>query len=225
MANRVQQIQEHSSPDQWRYVDIKSNPADHASRGLTPQGLSTSNWITGLAFLWKDEVHWSATVSDESSKLSEDDPEVKTSASLVTATDKQFPSLANRLEYFSGFHRAKKAVVLCLLYIRKLRARVECRTRGEDQKFPERIPQSASSSQPTPSRHITVELMQQAEMIMVKSVQEVHYEEKIKALKSTPQGSSSSKGNTVKMSSPLLKLDPFLKRQRHLKGWWTLKAC
>ena len=114
VANRVQQIQEHSSPDQWRYVDTKSNPADQASRGLTPQGLSTSNWITGPAFLWKDEVHWSATVSEESIKLSEDDPEVKTSASLVTTTDKQFPSLASRLEYFSDFHRAKKAVVLCL---------------------------------------------------------------------------------------------------------------
>lgn len=118
VANRVQQIQEHSSPDQWRHVDTKSNPADHASQGLTPQGLSTSNWITGPAFLWKDEVHWSATVSEESIKLSEDDPEVKTSASLVTTTDKQFPSLASRLEYFSDFHRAKKAVVLCLLYIR-----------------------------------------------------------------------------------------------------------
>ncbi|XP_074620876.1 uncharacterized protein LOC141879485 [Acropora palmata] len=114
VANRVQQIQEHSSPDQWRYVDTKSNPADHASQGLTPQGLSTLNWITGPAFLWKDEVHWSATVSEESIKLSEDDPEVRTSASLVTTTGKHFPSLASCLEYFSDFHRAKKAVVLCL---------------------------------------------------------------------------------------------------------------
>ncbi|XP_068756491.1 uncharacterized protein [Montipora capricornis] len=137
VANRVQQIQEHSCPDQWRQVDTKSNPADHASRGLTPQGLSTLNWITGPAFLWKDEVHWSETVSEESIKLSEDDPEVKTSASPVTTTDKQFPSLASRLEYFSDFHRAKKAVVLCPFYIRKLRERIESRTRGEDQRFPD----------------------------------------------------------------------------------------
>ena len=138
--------------------------------------------------------------------MSEDDPEVKTSASLVTTTDKHFPSLASRLEYFSDFHGAKKAVVLCLFYIRKLRERIECRTRDEDQKFPEKIPQSVSFSQPTPARHVTVELMQQAEMTMIKSVQEVHYEEEIKALRSTPP---ESRSNTVKMSSPLLKLDPF----------------
>ena len=88
-------------------------------------------------------------------------------------------------------------------YIRKLRERIECRTRGEDQKFPEKIPQSASSSQPTPSRHITVELMQQEEMIMIKSVQEVHYEEEMKALRSTPQGSSSN--SVVPICRPVFK--------------------
>ena len=84
---------------------------------LLPKGFQHRiNWITGPAFLWKDEVHWSATVSEESIKLSEDDPEVKTSASLVKTTDKHFPSLASRLEYFSDFHRAKKAVVLSFLH-------------------------------------------------------------------------------------------------------------
>ena len=51
VANRLHQIQEHSSPDQWRYVDTKTNPADHASWGLTPQGLSTSNWIRGPIYM------------------------------------------------------------------------------------------------------------------------------------------------------------------------------
>ena len=43
VANRVQQIQEHSSPNQWHYVDTKLNPADHASRGLSANGLLNSN--------------------------------------------------------------------------------------------------------------------------------------------------------------------------------------
>ena len=35
VANRIQQIQEHSNVDQWRYVPTKINPADYASRGLS----------------------------------------------------------------------------------------------------------------------------------------------------------------------------------------------
>ena len=58
VANRVQQIQEHSSPNQWHYVDTKLNPADHASRGLSAKALLNSSWITGPAFLWKEESCW-----------------------------------------------------------------------------------------------------------------------------------------------------------------------
>ena len=38
-ANRVQQIEDHTSPDQRHYVDTKLDPADHASRGLCAQQL------------------------------------------------------------------------------------------------------------------------------------------------------------------------------------------
>ena len=34
VANRVQQIRDHTSPKQWHYVESSSNPADDASRGL-----------------------------------------------------------------------------------------------------------------------------------------------------------------------------------------------
>jgi len=124
VSNRVQHIQEQSSPDQWHYVDIKSNPADNASRSLNPQGLQKSSWITGPAFLWNDSACWpilSSSRAEEIFALSEDDPEVKAKAALVTNAEKSFASLASRLEYFSDYHRAKKAVALCLLYIQKLK--------------------------------------------------------------------------------------------------------
>ena len=127
VGNRVQQIQEHSSPDQWHYVDTKSNLADHASPGLNPQGLQNSSWITAPAFLWKDKSCWPVNEAKEIFTLSEDDPEVKNKVALVTSTDKSFASLASRLKYFPDYHWAKKAIELCLLYMQKLKERVKSR--------------------------------------------------------------------------------------------------
>lgn len=103
VGNRVQQIQEHSSPNQWHYVDTKSNPADHASRGLNPQQLPKSSWFTGPAFLWKDKTYWPVHSSNEAKEaftLSEDDPEVKKGVTLVTNTDESFASWTSRLGTF-----------------------------------------------------------------------------------------------------------------------------
>ena len=52
VANRVQSIREYTTPDQWRKVHTKENPADKASRGLSTQELlrSHSRW-NGLDFL------------------------------------------------------------------------------------------------------------------------------------------------------------------------------
>ena len=36
VANRVQQIRDNSSPDQWKYIETSKNPADESSRGLSP---------------------------------------------------------------------------------------------------------------------------------------------------------------------------------------------
>lgn len=45
VANRVQQIQDNTSVDQWQYANTKSNPADDASRGLHATDLVDSKWI------------------------------------------------------------------------------------------------------------------------------------------------------------------------------------
>ena len=34
VATRVGEIQSHSNPDQWRYIPMNINPADHLARGL-----------------------------------------------------------------------------------------------------------------------------------------------------------------------------------------------
>ena len=216
----MQHIQEQSSPDQWHYVDTKSNPADHTSRGLNPRGLQKSSWITGPAFLWNDSACWpihSSSGAEEIYTLSEDDPEVKAKAALVTNTEKSFASLASRLEYFSDYHRAKKAVPLCLLYIQKLKENVKskklaCSKKPSTKMTTARgISQVASTREVTSqSQFITVATMQQAEMILIREVQAIHFGEEIEALTSVKQDSAPSKNHAIKKSSSLFKLDPFL---------------
>ena len=43
VANRVQVIRSNTDIKEWRYIDTKNNPADHASRGLNAEELMKSN--------------------------------------------------------------------------------------------------------------------------------------------------------------------------------------
>ena len=59
VANRVQQIRDHTQPEQWKYVNSDNNPADDASRGLSPKDLlKTSRWLRGPTFLWEPHDRW-----------------------------------------------------------------------------------------------------------------------------------------------------------------------
>ncbi|XP_068758156.1 uncharacterized protein [Montipora capricornis] len=99
VANRVQLIRDRTSPDQWNHVETKSNPADDASRGLTPQELiSNPRWWNGPDFLWKPLV--SKPVLDL--PVSPEDPEVRKTAVLASKSTER-PVLLERIEYFSDW--------------------------------------------------------------------------------------------------------------------------
>ena len=53
VSNRVQQIRENTSPDQWKYIESENNPADDAFRGLSAQQLSESCCETSCCELSK----------------------------------------------------------------------------------------------------------------------------------------------------------------------------
>lgn len=130
---------------------------------------------------------WPINEANKVFSLSEGDPEVKNKVALVTSTDRSFASLANCLKYFSDYHRAKKAVALCLLYIQKLKERLKSRKpMGLDEPAP-KIIQTRSTSQAASMKKatlqpqfITIATMQQAEMIMIRAVQAIHFDEEIK---------------------------------------------
>ena len=102
MANRVQQIKDSSTPDQWRYVATDENPVDEASRGVSPLDvLNNSRWLNGPAFLWEQEIPRRSEVEVDST-LSPNDPEVKRTLVLATeAREESMTTIPERLEYFS----------------------------------------------------------------------------------------------------------------------------
>ena len=123
VANRVQQIRESTVPEQWKYIDGKNNPADDASRGLSPKDLpQSSRWLRGPSFLWDPHYSWKNFDKSEPEPLQPDDKEVRKASAFTTFTTTKEPSasLLQRLEYFSSWFRAKRAVAVCLRYRKTL---------------------------------------------------------------------------------------------------------
>ncbi|XP_022777858.1 uncharacterized protein LOC111319323 [Stylophora pistillata] len=210
VANRVQLIQDATSVDQWKYVESKLNPADDASRGLSPNALLTSKWLKGPAFLWQSEDKWPLRRNEEvldSREVLPSDPEVKIAIVLATAVTKKELKIADRLESFSDWFCAKRAIAFSLLYLQRLRERVsvECKSNNNPTVQQEFIPKTS----------IQGEDLQRAESVIVSSVQSVAFPG-LKSLNSSqdfqPPGERSAvreRVSRLKNTSPLLKLDPF----------------
>lgn len=64
VGNRVARIQQKTSPEQWKYVQSKENPADLPTRGLTAADLELSEfWCNGPAFLYEEKDEWKKLTS------------------------------------------------------------------------------------------------------------------------------------------------------------------
>ena len=76
VANRVQQIRDHTSSKQWHYVESSSNPADDASQGLDSKKKDQiKRWFDGPSSLWSRKQCWLEKF--ESEEVSDEDPEVR----------------------------------------------------------------------------------------------------------------------------------------------------
>ena len=207
VANRVQQIRDHTTPDQWNYVESKHNPADDASRGLSAQNLLQSpRWIRGPAFLWEPHQNW-RDYSGEPTELPPGDKEVKKSSAFATSSNDS-TVLPQRLEYFSDWFRAKRALAICVRYLRILLDRVRTRKATQTRK---------TSSRPLRQEPVMVEELKSAEQKIIKSAQREAFGNELKALKSVQANSETEtregtkqRNAEMKKTSDLYRLDPFL---------------
>ena len=181
VANRVQEIRDRTDPDQWQYVSTEHNPADAASRGMTVKELKSSSWFRGPSFLWQEPIPSGPGASAEH-HVSDSDPEVKRVFVQSTRSEPAQKSLLQYLERYSSWNTMKRTVALCMKVKDKLRELVST---GE------KI-----------SSELSVNDLRTAETTIIKLLQEEAFPEEIESLKL---------GKPVKSSSPLRKLDPFVK--------------
>ena len=98
VANRVQKILSCTEKNQWYYVDTKSNPADHASRGISVQDkIKSDQWLWGPEFLHNKEEAWSKLTIDIPN-LSADDVEIR--KPIVVHATKVEESVLEKFENF-----------------------------------------------------------------------------------------------------------------------------
>ena len=208
VANRVQKIRDSTTPEQWLYVKTDDNPADDASRGITAKELTTSaRWRTGPDFLWRENHIPDNTDHD----IHGNDPEVKKVVVAATTSGQKNHFETERLERFSSWNQARRAVAICLTYKTRLRNQITAKRQhgqGID---------SSNTPGPTPSVRPMIQDLQTAEIEILKSIQQECFNGELKILRSlqvkesTPNRDEARKRNqAIKSTSSLYRLDPFL---------------
>ena len=177
VANRVERIKQSTESAQWRYVTSEENPADHASRGLSADQLLTSNWFTGPDLLWQKEL---PTGDVKVGEIPSSDPELR-KAQVYDTQAKEVRSLLDRLHKFSDWSRLVKAI-----------ARLK------------RLAREVKGLKPRSCEATSLEERRQAQLTIIKMVQESNLSQEIQYLqhhKETPP------------KSKLHRLNPFLDDQ------------
>ena len=212
VANRVQQIHEHTKPQQWQYINTHSNPADAASRGLTAKQLlnDDSRWLRGPHFLWNCGLY-QAQVENTPELLDPNDPEVKVST-LVTQSAESYPDFFEtaRLDRYSDWLRVRRAVAVCLRFKRLLREkRVQKTTEAQTSKS---VEDSSKSYQP-----VDIEEIGQAETEIIRCLEHEHFKDEIEALsllqahgEFVDRKRAKQRNFNLKKCSSLYRLDPYL---------------
>ena len=181
VANRVQAIRDHTSPDQWHYVDTKDNPADDASRGLGAGELIKSDrWWNGPNFLWIPQLEIPASEP----QISPEDPEVKKVTVLATKS-MEHSSLLERIAYFSDWYRTKRAIAICQLFIERMKLRAKKLSDPpirNDMDPPLEGIRSEQQERSSKCITMTVKDLQRAELLLIKEVQCHAFPEEVKAL-------------------------------------------
>nr|CAH8874594.1 unnamed protein product [Trichobilharzia regenti] len=118
VANRVSQIRELTTVEQWRYVPSGKNPADLASRGVIDMNVVKNKWWKGPEFLLRADSMWPRR--EDEPPINECALELKTSVSL-TSTQERHSGLHPLFKYYSSWYKLLKAVAWLTRYVTYLK--------------------------------------------------------------------------------------------------------
>ncbi|XP_045078573.1 uncharacterized protein LOC123491568 [Coregonus clupeaformis] len=177
VANRVERIKLSTEARQWRYVASEDNPADHASRGVTAEQLTASNWFTGPDLLWQKELPTGVVMVGE---IESSDPEVK-KAQVHDTQAEEAKTILDRLHKFSDWARMVKAV-----------ARLKRRAK----EIKGLKPKSCEAS--------NLEERKEAELTIIKMVQEATLSQEIQRLRHHKETKVKDKANQLHKLCPFL---------------------
>ena len=211
VANRVQQIRDHTSPKQWRHVGTSSNPADEASRGMTAKAfLENSKWLAGPDFLWQTEDQWPQQRPNYS-VLDDNNPEVKKINSRALLVRES--NIQNRLERFSSWTQAKLAIAHCRRYVQKLKRKANTKSLVRDE-LPKNANKVAAGER---ALSVSVEELEIAENVIISWMQSDAFSKEIEVLNVLKDDTDCKDRKFVKKKKALMKgasgifrLDPFL---------------
>ena len=171
VATRLEEIHEHTTPDQWHHVPGVLNPADDGSRGLPIDSFQPGcRWWSGPDFLWQSEDQWPHR---EVGTVKEDDAEViRPRVNQNTLTVANSSSLNQLLERFSSWPKLVRTVSWLKRFVHYIQFK--------------RILHSMPNKISLPEIHA-------ASKIIIKIVQRQYFLEELQALKAGRPVRSSSK--------------------------------
>ena len=193
VANRVAKIKSITTREQWRFIPGKENPADLASRGASAEDLQQSTWMSGPKWLESEQQNTSPVSAVE---VPEEDLEIKKEISKITTNLSKKSNQENQIKsnqenqaehpinqlinHFSEWYKIKKAVAWLL----KVKTSLQNKKKLE--------------------KKMSVEDLEQAEITIIKHIQEENFPEEIRRLK---------KGEAVQKRSHIRELNPTINQQ------------
>ncbi|KAK6172333.1 hypothetical protein SNE40_016014 [Patella caerulea] len=204
VSHRVQKIQDYTNVNQWHHVATKENPGDIASRGIKPDKIIGSIWLSGPDFLWKNDEFWQHNDHQNIFEINTDDPELKAKTAKVLATrevDTENRTILDILENFSTLHKARKIVAVWIHFIRVLKSRWH-------------------GAQINPAYQKTAICLEEAEHEIIRLLQVEHFQTELTYLGNTQQDMNRS---AVKKSSQLFRLNPFIDNKGLLRVGGRIK--
>ena len=131
IANRVSEILENTSVDQWNHVATCDNPADAGTRGMSAEVLQSSSWVRGPDFLRTKEFPFVPNTDVvDNIKLGvvtkeQDDDSISSLAASVTNSPKE---QSINLIPFDKFHSYQKLLRVTAYVLRLLPSHESYRT-------------------------------------------------------------------------------------------------